>query len=254
MRQPLVTGNWKMNGSRESVAQLLDQLKRGATDVAAAEVAVCPPFVYLHQVAQSLQGTALGWGAQTLAEHDSGAYTGEVSGAMIADLGSRYVLVGHSERRTLYAESDEIVARKFAAAQRHGLTPILCIGETLAEREQGTTEQVVSRQLDAVIAAQGIAAMGDAVLAYEPVWAIGSGLTATPEQAEEVHRFIRAKIARQDADIAARTRILYGGSMKGSNAPELLRQVDIDGGLIGGASLNADEFLSICAAAAATAG
>ncbi|QKT02584.1 triose-phosphate isomerase [Ectothiorhodospiraceae bacterium 2226] len=250
MRQPLVAGNWKMNGSKASVRTLLDGIKAGLDEVKVAEVAVCPPFVYLGQVETVLQGEQrVRWGAQNLSTEQSGAYTGEISVEMLKDFGCTYVIVGHSERRALYGESDELVARKFAVARAAGVTPILCVGETLDEREQGVTEQVVARQLDAVIAAQGVNALDGAVVAYEPVWAIGTGRTATPEQAQEVHAFIRGRIAGHDADIAQRLRILYGGSMKGDNAADLLRQPDIDGGLVGGASLKADEFMTICRAA-----
>jgi triosephosphate isomerase len=200
-------------------------------------------------VAERLAGSAVGWGGQNLSAHKSGAYTGEVSGPMLKDFACTYVIVGHSERRTYCGEDDQLVAEKFAAAQGHGLVPILCIGETLAERERGQTEQVVARQLDAVLAKVSIAGFKNAVIAYEPVWAIGTGKTATPEQAQAVHHFIRAKLAGLDPGIAAGVRILYGGSMKGSNAKELIGQADIDGGLIGGASLQAEEFLTICRAA-----
>lgn len=249
MRRPLVAGNWKMNGSRDSVKTLLDGIKQGIASVSAAQVAVCPPYVYIADVASMLAGTPVAWGAQNLSEHQSGAYTGEVAGPMLTDFGCTYAIVGHSERRSLYGESDELVARKFAAARRFGLVPILCVGELLEEREAGRTEQVVARQLDAVLKLEGVDALGGAVIAYEPVWAIGTGRTATPEQAQDVHAFIRAKIAQQSDTIAQRVQILYGGSVKGSNAAELFRMPDIDGGLIGGASLNAEEFLTICRAA-----
>ncbi len=249
MRRPLVAGNWKMNGSSDSIRELLEGVKQGASGASNAEIAVLCPFVYLAQVEQALTGTSIGWGAQNLSEHSSGAFTGEVSASMLLDFNCKYVAVGHSERRTLYGETDEVVASKFAAARQSGLIPILCIGETLDEREAGVTEDVVSRQLDAVLAVEGVQGIGDSVIAYEPVWAIGTGKTATPEQAQEVHAFIRGKIASIDARIADQLRILYGGSMKGSNAPELIAMADIDGGLIGGASLNAQEFLSIAAAA-----
>lgn len=250
MRRPLVAGNWKMNGSRESIKNLVDGIKKGIATVSAAEMAVCPPFVYLADVATMLGGTPVALGAQNLSEHESGAYTGEVAGPMLKDLDCTYVIVGHSERRNLYGESDEMVARKFAAARRFGLIPILCVGELLEEREGGLTEKVVARQLDAVLAQEGIEALASAVIAYEPVWAIGTGKTATPEQAQEVHAFIRGKIAARSGTIAEKLRILYGGSVKGSNAAELFRMQDIDGGLIGGASLSVDEFLAICQAAA----
>ncbi len=250
MRRPLVAGNWKMNGSRERVAALVEGIKAGMGSVERAEVAVCPPFVYIPQVAGLLEGTGIALGAQNVCDHaEEGAYTGEVAGSMLAELGCRYVIVGHSERRNLYGESDELVARRFAAARKAGLAPILCVGELLEERERGETEAVVARQLDAVLALEGAAAFREAVIAYEPVWAIGTGRTATPEQAQEVHAFIRRRLAEHDAGVAEAARILYGGSVKGSNAADLFAQPDIDGGLIGGASLKADEFLTICRAA-----
>lgn len=247
MRQVLVAGNWKMNGSRESIKGLLDGIKAGMGDVK-AQVAVCAPYVYLADVQAQLAGSNIGFGAQDIATEDSGAYTGEVSGPMLNDFGCQYVIVGHSERRSLFCEADDDTARKFAAARRHGMTPILCVGESLAEREGNVTEEVVARQLDAVIALEGVAALNDAVIAYEPVWAIGTGLTASPEQAQAVHAFIRAKIAGLDAAVAEKVQILYGGSMKPGNAAELIAQPDIDGGLIGGAALVADDFLGICRA------
>ena len=248
MRRPFVAGNWKMNGSSASIKALLDGIKQGLAAVKATEVAVCPPFVYLRDVGEQLKGTAIALGAQNLSEQSSGAYTGEISGAMLNDFGCRYAIVGHSERRAIYGESDALVAGKFAAARKAGLIPILCVGELLEEREAGTTEQVIARQLDAVLALEGIAAFAQAVVAYEPVWAIGTGKTASPAQAQAVHAFIRSKLAAQDATIAAALRILYGGSVKGSNAVELFGMADIDGGLIGGAALQADEFLAICRA------
>ena len=248
MRRKLVAGNWKMNGSAESVRGLLQGIREGAAGVAAVELAVFPPFVYLGLVEQQLSGAAVGWGTQNLSEHASGAYTGEVAGPMLQDFHCKYVIVGHSERRTLYGESDEVVARKFAAARQVGVTPILCVGETLEERERGVTEAVVERQLKAVLDLEGIGAFADAVIAYEPVWAIGTGRTATSAQAQEVHAFIRGKLAALDAAVASQTRVLYGGSMKAANAGDLLAQPDIDGGLIGGASLEAKEFLAIARA------
>ena len=249
MRQPLVAGNWKMNGSRESVRALLDGLKQGIGQVEVAEVAVCPPFIYIPDVQEQLQGTAIAWGGQDVSTEASGAYTGEISTAMLLDFGCRYVIVGHSERRSYHGESDELVAKKYAAARAAGLIPILCVGETLEERESGVTEQVVARQLDAVIDLEGVSALAGGVIAYEPVWAIGTGRTATPEQAQEVHAFIRGRVAQQDGAVAEGLRILYGGSMKPGNAAELLAKPDIDGGLIGGASLQAEDFLGICTAA-----
>ena len=249
MRQPLVAGNWKMNGSTDSVRALVDGIKAGIGEVTTAAMAVCPPFVYIPQVAALLDGTPIGLGAQDVSDQEAGAFTGEVAPAMLTDVGCRYVIVGHSERRSLYGESDEFTARKFAAARKAGLTPILCVGELLEEREQGITEQVVARQLDAVIDLQGIGALGEAVIAYEPVWAIGTGKTASPDQAQEVHAFIRGKLAALDAAVADRVQILYGGSMNAGNAAELLAMPDIDGGLIGGASLKPADFLAIGKAA-----
>jgi triosephosphate isomerase len=249
MRQSLVAGNWKMNGSRESIRDLMAGLKDGMGSVERAEVSVCPPFVYLEEVARLIQGTTIQLGSQNVADQDEGAFTGEVSPAMLREMDCVYAIVGHSERRNLYGESDDLVARRFAAARRHGLKPILCVGELLEEREQGITEQVVRRQLDAVIELEGVEALGEGVIAYEPVWAIGTGKTATPEQAQSVHAFIRSHVAERSQSTADVVRILYGGSVKGSNAAELFSQPDIDGGLIGGASLKAEEFLTICGAA-----
>ncbi len=250
MRRPFVAGNWKMNGSVASNKALLDGIKAGLAAVTSTEVAVCPPFVYLRDVAGQLQGTTVALGAQNLSEQSAGAYTGEISATMLLDLGCRYVIVGHSERRAIYGESDVLVAKKFATARKAGLIPILCVGELIEEREAGTTEQVIARQLDAVLALEGIAAFSQAVVAYEPVWAIGTGKTASPDQAQAVHAFIRNKLAAQDATIADKLRILYGGSVKASNAVELFGMADIDGGLIGGAALQAEEFLAICRAGA----
>ena len=247
MRRKLVAGNWKMHGSLAENEALLAGVLAGMANVKAG-VAVCVPFPYLAQTQARLAGSAVAWGAQNLSEHGKGAFTGEVSAAMLNDFGCRYVVVGHSERRVLYVESDPVVAAKYAAAQAAGLTPILCVGETLAEREGGITEAVVGRQLDAVLGTSGVGSLGDAVIAYEPVWAIGTGKTASPEQAQAVHAFIRAKIRSLDAAIADNLVIQYGGSVKGSNAAELFAQPDIDGGLIGGASLNAEDFLAICRA------
>jgi triosephosphate isomerase len=248
MRQSLVVGNWKMNGSIESNQSLLDGLKAGMATVKNAEVAVCPPFIYLQQISDLLKDTTIGWGGQNLSQQDSGAFTGEVAASMLVDFNCKYVIVGHSERRSLYGESDELVAEKFAKAQAAGLIPILCIGELLEEREAGDTENVVKRQLDAVTNLVGVAALTKSVIAYEPVWAIGTGKTATPTQAQDVHAFIRQQIAVLDADVAEKVQILYGGSVKANNAAELFAMSDIDGGLIGGASLKAEEFLTICQA------
>jgi len=241
-----------MNGSKSSVAELLAGIKAGVGSVARAEVAVCPPYVFLPMTEAGLAGGPVLWGAQNLSTEKAGAFTGEVAASMLKDFGCTYVIVGHSERRTLYGEDDVTVAKKFAAARAAGLRPILCVGETLQEREQGVTEQVVARQLDAVIELEGSAALADGVIAYEPVWAIGTGRTATPEQAQEVHAFIRGRIAECDAGVAAGLRILYGGSMNPGNAAELVAKPDIDGGLIGGASLKAADFLAICQAADAS--
>ncbi len=248
-RRPLVAGNWKMNGSRAESAALVDALKTGVSVASRAEVAICPPFILIPLVAEKLAGSAVAWGGQNLSVHKSGAYTGEISGPMLKDYGCTYVIVGHSERRTYYGETDALVAEKYGAAQAAGLVPILCVGETLAEREANQTEAVVTRQIDAVLNKHGVASFKNAVIAYEPVWAIGTGKTATPAQAQDVHRFIRERIAAKDKSVADKLRVLYGGSMKGSNAKELQSQPDIDGGLIGGASLQAEEFLTVCRAA-----
>ena len=249
MRQPMVAGNWKMNGSSESVKELIAGIKDGMGSVNNAEVVVCPPAVYISRVAGATADTAIMVGSQNVCDQDSGAFTGEISGAMLKDVGCEYAIIGHSERRSLYGESDELIAKRFAAARRNGIKPIFCIGETLEEREQGITNDVCARQIDAVIALEGVEALADGVIAYEPVWAIGTGKTATPEQAQEVHAFIRGKIAALNADVAEGLRILYGGSMNPGNAAELIGQPDIDGGLIGGASLKAEDFLTICRAA-----
>jgi triosephosphate isomerase len=249
MRQALVAGNWKMNGSRDSAVQLADAVLQGLDSRDGAEVLLCPPFVHLADVARALKDSGVRLGAQDLCAEDNGAFTGEVSGAMLKDFDCRYVIVGHSERRALFGETDAVVARKFMAAQKAGLTPILCVGETLVEREAGETPAVVSRQLKAVLDSAGIGAFGQAVVAYEPVWAIGTGRTAKSDQAQDVHALIRGLLTAQDAKIAAATRLLYGGSVKAANAAELFGMPDIDGGLVGGASLDAKEFLAICAAA-----
>jgi triosephosphate isomerase len=248
MRRKLVAGNWKMHGSRAENAPLVEAIL-ASPQLERADCVLCPPFVYLAEIARLLRGTAVKLGAQDVGAETHGAYTGEVSAAMLKDVGCAYVIVGHSERRALYGEDDVLVARKFAAAVSQGLRPILCLGELLAEREAGQTQDVVGRQLEAVVALTGIAGFREAVIAYEPVWAIGTGRTASPEQAQEVHGFIRARLAQQDAKIAAALPILYGGSVKTGNARELFDQRDVDGGLIGGASLKAEEFLSIMAAA-----
>ncbi|MCC7310605.1 MAG: triose-phosphate isomerase [Sulfuritalea sp.] len=247
MRTKLVAGNWKMHGSLATNAGLLQAVRDGTTGK--AEVAVCVPYPYLAQARAVLEGSAVAWGAQDVSEHAQGAFTGEVSGAMLVDFGCRFVLVGHSERRSFYGDTDALVAAKFAAAQTAGLIPVLCVGESLAEREAGVTGEVVTRQIDAVLANSGAGAFARAVVAYEPVWAIGTGRTASPQQAQEVHALIRARFARDSADVATGLRVLYGGSVKAGNAAELFGQPDIDGGLIGGASLVAADFLAICAAA-----
>ena len=249
MRGKLVTGNWKMNGNLASNQSLLKSLIPLLKSISGTRCAVCVPYPYLYQTEQLLRGSGISWGAQDVCEYDHGAYTGGVSAGMLADFGCRYVLVGHSERRALFGDTDKSVALKFAAVLKAGLTPILCVGETLAERESGVTEQVVARQMDVVIAQAGVSALGQAVMAYEPVWAIGSGKTATPDEAQAVHAFIRARVAEQDMRVADSLLLLYGGSVKASNAKQLFAMPDIDGGLIGGAALVAEEFAAICKAA-----
>ncbi|HEY5566578.1 MAG TPA: triose-phosphate isomerase [Gammaproteobacteria bacterium] len=250
-RIPLIAGNWKMNGSLADGRLLVAALLQGVGRTAHPEMLLCPPFVYLAALADWLSGSPIALGAQNLSEQaHAGAYTGEVAGSMIKDVGCRYVIVGHSERRTLYAEDDRVVAAKFRAAQAAELVPILCVGETLAERQSGRTAAVVTRQVQAVAAEAGFEAFARAVIAYEPVWAIGTGHTATPDQAQDVHALIRGLVAAGDATIAAELKILYGGSVKGANARELFAKDDIDGGLVGGASLDAADFLKIFAAAA----
>lgn len=252
MRQPLVAGNWKMNGSVGSVGELLSGLKAGIGDIKKCEVAVCPPYIFIPTAQAELAGTPIKWGSQNLSTEQSGAFTGEISGSMLTDFACTYAIVGHSERRTLYGEDDALVAQKYAVARAAGLKPILCVGETLEEREKGITEEVVARQLDALIDLEGAGALADGVIAYEPVWAIGTGMTATPQQAQDVHAFIRDRVAQHDAAVAGGVRILYGGSMKPGNAAELMANADIDGGLIGGAALKAEDFFGICKAADAS--
>jgi len=238
-----------MNGSAASARDLARGVAARADGIG-ADVAVCPAYVHLPEVAAIVAGTPVALGAQNVSEYAAGAFTGEVSGAMLRELGCTYAIVGHSERRHIFGESDADVAAKFEAARTCGLTPILCVGEQLAQRDAGETEAVISAQLDAVIARCGVAALANAVIAYEPVWAIGTGKTASPEQAQSVHAFIRQRISATGAeDVAAGVRILYGGSVKATNAAALFGMPDIDGGLIGGASLDADEFHAICAAA-----
>ncbi|MEM1262711.1 MAG: triose-phosphate isomerase [Pseudomonadota bacterium] len=247
MRKPLICGNWKMNGSRSANAALVAGIRAASTPQ--AELAVCPPTPYLGDVADLLAGSTVALGAQDAHAEAAGAFTGDVAVPMLAEFGVRYVIVGHSERRAMHAESDDDVAAKFIAVLDAGLAPILCVGETLDEREAGTTETVVSRQLNAALAAAGPTDLGAAVVAYEPVWAIGTGRTATPEMAQDVHAHIRALLAAHDENAANSVRVLYGGSMKPQNAAELLAMPDVDGGLIGGASLQADDFVAIAAAA-----
>jgi triosephosphate isomerase len=249
MRRPIVAGNWKMHGSRHENARLIEDILSGYPANAEADCVVCPPFVYLQEVGRLLRDTPIALGAQDTCADAHGAFTGEVSAGMLKDVGCKYVLVGHSERRLIYRESDQLVARKFAAAHAKALIPVLCVGEQLADREASRTEEVIARQLDVVLELCGPEVLGQGVVAYEPVWAIGTGRTASPEQAQEVHAFIRARISARDARIAAATRVLYGGSVKASNAAELFGMPDVDGGLIGGASLKADEFLAILGAA-----
>ena len=246
MRKGLVAANWKMNGLRQRNATLIDVLKAGLESCPNAEVLVCPPAVYLEQVGAELDGSLVMLGAQNLHPQQSGAFTGELSAEMLKDIGCSHVIIGHSERRQLFGEENSFIAYKFTAAQRFGLIPILCIGETQEQHEADETEAVVLEQLEAVLAYAGIEAFNNAVIAYEPVWAIGTGLTATPKQAQEVHALIRGKLAEANTVVAESTRILYGGSVKGSNAAELFAKPDIDGGLVGGASLDAEDFLRIC--------
>ena len=248
-RRSLVAANWKMNGTRQSIKPLIADVNAGMNSETIAEVAICPPSIYLFELKEFFEGSEVKLGAQNVSEHASGAFTGEISAEMLADFACEYVIVGHSERRTLYGEADELVAKKFVAVQTKGMQPILCVGELLAEREANMTEDVIARQLDAVIDLAGINAFSDAVIAYEPVWAIGTGKTASPEQAQEVHEFIRLRLARHDNGIADKIRLLYGGSVKADNAQQLFEMADIDGGLIGGASLIAKDFLTICQAA-----
>jgi len=245
MRQSLIMGNWKMNTSREEGVQLAKALAEGLGKVS-QEVAVCVPFVYISDIRNALSGSSIAVGAQNVADKASGAYTGEVSAAMLADCGVKYALVGHSERRSYYGDTNESVAARFCQAQEKGVIPVLCVGETLDEREQDRTFQVVDEQLDAVINAAGIDALEKAVIAYEPVWAIGTGKTATDDQAQEVHKYIRERIAERSASVAEKVQILYGGSVKPDNAKALFAMPDIDGGLVGGASLDAKGFLEIC--------
>ena len=248
MRRKLVAGNWKMHGGLARNRDLLESLVQAIGKGDSADCAVCVPFPYLAQTQELLKGTAIAWGAQTLSEHAQGAYTGEVSAAMLVDFGCRYVLVGHSERRSLYGESNEAVAAKFVAAVQGGLTPILCLGETLDQREGGTTEQVIAAQLDAVIHAAGMNGFANSVIAYEPVWAIGTGLTPTADDVAQVHGAIRRDLVARFGDEGAKMRILYGGSVKPDNAKTLLNIANVNGALVGGASLKASDFLGIAEA------
>ncbi len=250
MRDILVAGNWKMNGDSAGNSELVAGILAGMPDNERIKLLVCPPFPYLGSTAQQLAGSKLLLGAQTVSEHSAGAFTGETSISMLKDVGCEFVVVGHSERRSLFGESSAAVAAKFKAVVDGGLTPILCVGETLEERQAEATERVIGEQLRAVLDLVGVAGLATAIVAYEPVWAIGTGMTASPQQAQDVHEFIRQMIAAEDADIAAATLILYGGSVKGDNAAGLFSMSDIDGGLIGGASLKADDFLAIATAAA----
>ena len=245
MRNRFVIGNWKLNGSLVTNVSLLNALKVGVVGKKDGFCGVCVPFPYLAQVQAALGGSTLGWGAQDVSRFESGAYTGDISAAMVAEFGSRYTLVGHSERRAIFGDTDEVVASKFGQALKANLMPILCLGESLTERESGKTEEVVLRQLQAVIDAHGVKNLAKSILAYEPVWAIGTGKTASPAQAEEVHAFLRRRVSALDAAVGSEIAILYGGSVKKSNAAELFGMPNIDGGLIGGASLVAEEFLGI---------
>jgi len=253
MRERMVVGNWKQHGSLISNKTLLDGITVGMAGIKGVHCAVCVPFPYIFQVQFALQGSEIVWGAQNVSQHEKGAFTGEVSASMLRDLGCSVVIVGHSERRALYGETDAMVADKFVAAQQGGLIPILCVGESLEEREQGITANVVERQLQAVVDKVGMDGFARCVIAYEPVWAIGTGKTATPEQAQEVHAYIRALLSEHNKGLSENVMILYGGSVKASNAAELFSMPDIDGGLIGGASLDVNEFVSICKAAARAA-
>jgi triosephosphate isomerase len=249
MRSKLVAGNWKMHGGTMQNRELLSDIVAGTKELGEGALGVFVPYPYLSQTQSLLQDTHVSWGAQNVSQHEKGAYTGEVSATMLRDFSCRYVIIGHSERRALYGEDNHTVALKFKAAQAAGLIPVLCIGETLDQREAAITEQVVAEQLDAVIELVGVNALAASVLAYEPVWAIGTGKTATPEQAQDVHGFIRNRVAASNNEVSAKLQVLYGGSVKANNAAELFAMPDIDGGLIGGASLVADEFITICHAA-----
>jgi len=259
VRKPLVAGNWKMNGSSSSNKYILDGILTHQDSFSSADVALFPPSVYLQQVQEALTGSSISWGTQNLSQFKHGAYTGEISAPMLNDFGCTYVLIGHSERRCLYAEIgldqlvlDYIISEKYSMAVQEGITPIICIGESPEEHAQGKTEEVIARLLDIVIEQNGVEALSQSVLAYEPVWAIGTGKSATPEWAQEVHSFMRERIKKHDAQTAEKIQILYGGSVKGDNAAPLFSMPDIDGGLIGGASLDAEEFVKICQSASSS--
>lgn len=247
MRRTLVAANWKMNGNKASNEALLEAFKKGFDG--SADTAIFPPALYIEQLADSLKGTDIAYGVQNAHFAEKGAFTGELALSMVKEFGCHYVLIGHSERREIFGETDDMIAAKVEATLAADLIPMLCVGETLEEREAGVTEKVVKTQLDAVLSKVGIEAFDKIVIAYEPVWAIGTGKTASPEQAQDVHAFIRQLLTAEDADVSQRTRILYGGSVKAASAEALFGQPDIDGGLVGGASLIADEFVAICNAA-----
>jgi triosephosphate isomerase len=249
VRKPLVAGNWKMNGDRAMAEALCSEIVTGARAINDVEIVICPPFTLLNTVDLVIQDSNCKLGAQDMDLNENGAFTGQISNTMLKDSGCEYVILGHSERRTIYGETDQLVADKVDKALKSELIAILCVGETQKEREENVTEEVVSRQIQAVIDLIGIQAFGNVIIAYEPVWAIGTGLTATPDQAQDVHQTIRQQLAGLDSEIAEGCRILYGGSMKPENAVELISKTDIDGGLIGGAALKAEDFLAICGAA-----
>lgn len=249
MRRKVVAGNWKMHGSRSQAKALMEGIKQGLPAHSTIDTIVFPSFVHLPEAETILKNTPIAWGAQNMYLGESGAFTGEVSAPMLVDYGCRYVLVGHSERRQIFHEDLPLIAEKFKNALQFGLKPILCVGETLTQREQGQTREIIQQQLKSVIDLAGIQAFEKAIIAYEPVWAIGTGLTATPLQAQEVHEFIRSELAKFHVDTANRMQILYGGSVKADNAAGLFAMPDIDGGLVGGASLEVKSFLGICQAA-----
>lgn len=244
-RTPFIGGNWKMNGTRAELIQLTTAIKLGVKNLS-AEIAVFPSFVYLSDISAALAHSNITLGAQNQCEHEQGAYTGEISAHMLKEMGCTYVLLGHSERRHLYRETDTQITQKFGLALKNGVRPILCVGETLSERESNITNEVILRQVNTVLAHVGIEAFSQAIVAYEPVWAIGTGKTATPAHIQEIHGLLREHFTKQNAKIAAELRLIYGGSVKASNAAEIFAQPDVDGGLIGGASLQAQEFITIC--------